>query len=70
MVDDLATGSRDRVPSGARFYPVDVRSPQIDEVFATERPEVVSHHAAQVSVRHSPTARLGRARRASLRVAD
>jgi UDP-glucose 4-epimerase len=53
VVDDLTTGSRAHVPPGARFYEVDVRSPQIDEVFAAERPEVVSHHAAQVSVRHS-----------------
>ncbi len=53
VVDDLTTGSRDHVPPGARFYHLDVRSPQIDEVFAAERPEVVSHHAAQVSVRHS-----------------
>ena len=53
VVDDLTTGSRAHVPPGARFYEVDLRSPQIDEVLAAERPEVVSHHAAQVSVRHS-----------------
>jgi UDP-glucose 4-epimerase len=53
IVDDLSTGSLTHVPARARFYPVDVRSPQLDEVFAVERPELVSHHAAQVSVRRS-----------------
>jgi UDP-glucose 4-epimerase len=53
VVDDLSTGSLTHVPPGARFYPVDVRGPQLDEVFALERPEIVSHHAAQVSVRRS-----------------
>src|SRR5262245_48927140 len=53
IVDDLSTGSLTHVPPGARFYPVDVRSSQVDEVFAVERPEIVSHHAAQVSVQRS-----------------
>ena len=53
IVDDLSTGSLTHVPAGARFYPADVRGAQIDEVFAVERPEIVSHHAAQVSVRRS-----------------
>jgi UDP-glucose 4-epimerase len=53
IVDDLSTGSLAHVPPRARFYPVDVRGPQLEEVFAVERPELVSHHAAQVSVRRS-----------------
>jgi UDP-glucose 4-epimerase len=53
VVDDLSTGALAQVPSGARFYSVDVRGPQLEEVFAAERPELVSHHAAQVSVRRS-----------------
>jgi UDP-glucose 4-epimerase len=53
IVDDLSTGALAHVPPGARFYPVDVRDSQIDEVFAVERPQIVSHHAAQVSVRRS-----------------
>jgi UDP-glucose 4-epimerase len=53
VVDDLSTGRRSNVHPGAAFYPVDIRSPKLAEVFETERPEVVSHHAAQVDVRRS-----------------
>jgi UDP-glucose 4-epimerase len=53
VLDDLSTGSAAHLPPGARFYQVDVRDGKLDDVFAAERPEVVSHHAAQVSVRHS-----------------
>ena len=53
VVDDLSSGSADNVDPRARCYRVDVRSAELDAVFARERPEVVSHHAAQVSVRRS-----------------
>ena len=54
ILDDLSTGRRDQVPAGARFYESD-----LDDAAATERcveefrPEVVSHHAAQIDVRRS-----------------
>ena len=50
VVDDLSTGDRSRVPPGASFHLADVASPELDEVFARERPDVVDHHAAQISV--------------------
>jgi UDP-glucose 4-epimerase len=50
VVDSLASGRRDFVPNGARFYEIDVRDSALAEVFARERPEVVNHHAAQASV--------------------
>jgi UDP-glucose 4-epimerase len=53
IVDDISSGSEDNVPAGARFYRVDIRTPKLDEVLACERPELVSHHAAQVSVKRS-----------------
>jgi UDP-glucose 4-epimerase len=53
VVDDLSSGSADNVDPRARWYRVDLRTPQLDEVFATERPEIVNHHAAQVSVSRS-----------------
>jgi UDP-glucose 4-epimerase len=53
VVDDLSTGSATNVAGAARFYQVDVRTRALDDVFAAERPEIVSHHAAQVSVRRS-----------------
>ena len=53
VVDDLSSGSATNVAGAARFYQVDVRTRALDEVLATERPEILSHHAAQVSVRRS-----------------
>lgn len=50
VVDNLSTGRRTQVNPAARLYDVDVRSPQLREVFERERPEVINHHAAQVSV--------------------
>ena len=32
---------------------MDIRDPKLDEVFAQEKPDVVDHHAAQMSVRIS-----------------
>jgi UDP-glucose 4-epimerase len=53
VVDDLSAGREANVAGGARLYKVDVRTPALDEVMAAERPDLVSHHAAQVSVRRS-----------------
>ena len=54
IVDSLATGSRANVNPAARLYEVDIRDGEaLDRVFATERPDVVSHQAAQASVRGS-----------------
>ena len=53
IVDDLSSGSGGNVPPGARCYRLDIREARLDAVFAEERPEIVSHHAAQVSVRRS-----------------
>lgn len=50
VVDNLTTGRRDHVNPAARIYPLDIRSPQLREVFEREQPEVVNHHAAQASV--------------------
>ncbi|MEA3376806.1 MAG: NAD-dependent epimerase/dehydratase family protein, partial [Chloroflexota bacterium] len=53
VVDDLSSGRRGYVDPAAAFYEVDVRSAALDEVFERERPQVVSHHAAQIDVRRS-----------------
>lgn len=53
VVDDLSSGKQHQVPAGARFVQMDVRAPEIREVFRAERPELLSHHAAQMDVRRS-----------------
>ena len=53
VVDDLLTGRRSNLNPRARFYEMDERSRALAEVFDRERPQVVSHHAAQVGVRRS-----------------
>lgn len=53
VVDNLSTGQRAQVNPRATFYPLDIRAPELQAVFEAERPEVVNHHAAQVSVERS-----------------
>jgi UDP-glucose 4-epimerase len=55
IVDDLSTGNRAWLPSKAAFYELDIRSEELGKVFATERPDAVSHLAAQASVGRSVT---------------
>ena len=50
VVDDLSTGDRARIPPGASFHLADIASEALDAIFARERPDVVDHHAAQISV--------------------
>jgi UDP-glucose 4-epimerase len=53
VLDDLSTGRRSNLNPGATFYQMDIRSSSMRDVFAAERPEYVSHHAAQMDVRRS-----------------
>jgi len=53
VVDNLSRGKKENVPAKARLYIQDLRAPGLDQVFAEFRPEVVDHHAAQISVRES-----------------
>ena len=48
ILDDLSTGRTSNINPDARFYQMDIRDPKVREVFATERPDYVSHHAAQM----------------------
>ena len=51
VIDNLSTGKRENVDSRAKFYQVDINEPDVLRwVFDEERPDVVNHHAAQVSV--------------------
>jgi len=53
IVDDLSTGRASNLNPAAKFYQIDIRSPQLREVFEAEKPDYVSHHAAQMDVRRS-----------------
>jgi UDP-glucose 4-epimerase len=50
VLDDLSTGNRANVHASHAFWRVDVRAAQLDAVLKEFRPEIVSHHAAQMSV--------------------
>lgn len=53
VVDDLSHGHRENIPAGIRLIVLDIRSPDLAAVFEQMHPEVVCHHAAQVSVSRS-----------------
>lgn len=53
VVDDLSSGNPDFVHPDATFYDMDIRSAQLEDIFATHSPDIVSHHAAQIDVRKS-----------------
>ncbi len=50
IIDNLFTGRTENINHAARFYLLDVRSEEVEKVFAIERPDIVNHHAAQMSV--------------------
>lgn len=53
IIDNLFTGKRENLNPHAKFYLADIRHKDIADIFADEKPDVVCHHAAQVSVRNS-----------------
>jgi UDP-glucose 4-epimerase len=50
VVDDLSSGKPSNVNAQARFYKLDIRSPDVADLIGRERPDVLNHHAAQISV--------------------
>ncbi len=50
IIDNLSTGKIKNLNPKARFYLLDIRSAEVKKVFELERPAVVNHHAAQMSV--------------------
>lgn len=53
IVDDLSTGRASNLNPAAKFYEMDIRDPKVRDIFAEERPDYISHHAAQMDVRRS-----------------
>ncbi|MFQ5900581.1 MAG: SDR family oxidoreductase [Thermodesulfobacteriota bacterium] len=53
VIDDLSSGRKENLNPGATFYQCDIRDKQIEDILEQESPQVIIHHAAQVSVRIS-----------------
>ncbi len=53
VVDDLSTGERENVSPRAELRLLDIRTPEAADLVRAWRPDVVSHHAAQMSVSRS-----------------
>jgi len=50
VVDNLSIGKRENINPSAKFYQIDIRSTQLKDIFQLEKPDIVNHHAAQISV--------------------
>jgi UDP-glucose 4-epimerase len=50
VVDDLSTGAKAHLPADVPLYLMNIGSPELRKVFEIEKPDVVNHHAAQISV--------------------
>jgi UDP-glucose 4-epimerase len=53
VIDDLSTGDRGNLNTEARFFELDIRDPATADLIRTEKPQAISHHAAQMSVSRS-----------------
>ncbi|MFJ4653826.1 NAD-dependent epimerase/dehydratase family protein [Nocardia sp. NPDC088792] len=54
VIDNLSSGDKARIPDTVTLHTLDIRdAAAVAEIAAAERPEVVFHLAAQISVRHS-----------------
>jgi UDP-glucose 4-epimerase len=50
IVDNLSSGTLANKNERARFYRVDICTPELEEIIHDEEPEMIFHHAAQISV--------------------
>ncbi len=54
VVDNLSTGKKENVNTKARFYEADITDLKaLEKIFEIEKPDVIDHHAAQISVVYS-----------------
>jgi len=53
VIDDLSSGVRENVSPAAAFHQLDIREPEAAALLRDWRPDVVCHHAAQMSVSRS-----------------
>ncbi len=50
VIDNLYSGKWENLNPEARFYLVDIRAHELRKVLERERPDIINHHAAQISV--------------------
>lgn len=53
IVDNLSTGSSKNINPKARFYEINICSPELGRIFESERPQIVCHQAAQTVISRS-----------------
>ena len=53
VADDLSAGRREKVPAAARFVQADIAEVDLAPLLTEEKIDFVSHHAAQIDLRHS-----------------
>ena len=53
VIDNLATGFLENINPGARFYKMSICDAELTSIFERERPEIVSHQAAQMVITRS-----------------
>lgn len=59
IVDNLSSGTLENKNERARFYHADICGPEADAIIREERPDIIDHHAAQISVPQSVSDPLG-----------
>lgn len=50
VVDNFHSGKKENVNRAAKFYQIDIRSKKIERIFKIEKPDIINHHAAQISI--------------------
>ena len=50
IIDNLATGVKENLHPQAKFFELDIRSPDAAKLIKTENPHLINHHAAQIRV--------------------
>lgn len=53
VIDNLSTGREENIFPSVKFYKIDIQDKAIEDIFKEEKPDIVSHHAAQIDVRKS-----------------
>src|SRR3989338_480326 len=54
VIDNLTSGKKEYLNSEAVFYKADIQNrDEVARIIRIEKPEVINHHAAQISVRES-----------------